>query len=166
MALMDIMMDEMIAVMKPDEKGAMLLRMMPDMMKDLDLAVAIRETAPVVGRYINATGLVRFLLKARQDDELKQVIQGLKERLIVLDWDPSALLVEMMPTMMSEMMQQMMDRCLKSDGGMKQMMPRMMMQVMPHCVATMLPLLGTEQSAFLSRLNVAVQSLSSGQKEN
>jgi flagellar motor component MotA len=76
MALMNNMMKGMISALSVEEREEMMLKMMPAMMKGVDMAELAPKMAPTMGRQITLTGLVLLLLRASEDEELGEKLKN------------------------------------------------------------------------------------------
>ncbi len=162
MSMMDIVMDEMMGVMTPEEKEAMILEMMPAMMNDVDMVQATRDGIAALGRAVSLTGLVTLLVKASKDRELRELVEKLGEFLRSEGWDIVEIMLEMMP----EFGKLMMNHIVEKKGFMSAFMPGMMIRMMPHCMVMMSPLLGDRKNGFVSAVNAAAKRGTSKIREN
>ena len=179
MGLMDQMMDRMIGNMSVPEKEEMMLKMMPLMMKDVDLLKLTPGIMSSGGRLLNLTAIVTFIVQIKKDEELKAQIGRLVERLPQLSRKMQSMMANMRPVMrvlmsgmmdfmagkampvmmpmMSEMMpvmmQENMPEVMARNETVKEFIPRMMTEIIPHCVQTFSPMMELEdQNIFLARL--------------
>jgi len=74
-------MDRMIRNMSIQEKEEMILKMMPLMMKDVDMLKMMLGMMSSMGRYLNVTGIVTFIHQILKDDELKGQLEKLVDHL-------------------------------------------------------------------------------------
>ena len=72
MGLMDRMMDSMIKNMSVEQKEEMMLKMMPTMMEGIDINKMMPDMMTAMGSLTTVTGIVVFISKALNDDELKE----------------------------------------------------------------------------------------------
>ena len=184
--MMNKMMERMIKNMSVAEKEAMMIKMMPAMMADMDIGKMMPGMMAAVGSAITPTSLVSFLSKALKEKEFKEFLGGLPEHLPALGKKMQIMMSAMkgvMPVMMSGMMNFMgnhlmpvmmpmmhemmpvmmketMPEIMKQNETMKHMIPGMMTDIMPECVEHLVPMFEQEKKdQFLSRLSSAIGTL-------
>lgn len=140
MGIMDKMMDRMIINMSVEEKEEMMLKMMPTMMEDIDINKMMPDTMTAMGRLITITGIVVFISKASNDDELKEelgeLLNNLREKMPELQ----EMMRDMMPIMMSLMsVTGLMDGMMNMMGKMMPVMMPMMREMMPIMMKEKMP---------------------------
>ena len=152
MSIMDKMMDKMIGKMSPEEKENMMLKMMPLMMKDVDMTEVMAKMMPEMLKNINALDIYNLLKKALPN--LLKFISIIKENMSQTTKDKlHKLAIEMMPLMCKKVMPTMMD-----DLTMDNIMPNMMKEMMPHSLALLLPKMPGEMRAeFVSRMTKVLE---------
>jgi hypothetical protein len=161
--MMGKMMDAMICSMKPEEKQKMMLKMMPIMMKEMNVRKMMPNMMTEMGKIITAYGVYGFLALVLKDEELKQLFADMMKKMIGKMPEMMAMMapmmVEMMPKMMnvmmpmmSEMMQVMaekmpdaMPKMLENNPEMKEKMPEMMAKMCPYCAENMYPIIPKEK---------------------
>lgn len=184
MGMMQTMMNRMVGSMSVQEKEAMMLQMMPNMMKDVDMVRMMPKMMPVMGRALNATGLVTFIVRVVKDEDIREKLSELAERLPELSKKMRGMMSEMRPVIsalmggmmgfmggkvmpimmpiMSEMMPMMikdhMPAVMAKNDAMKELVPQMMMEVIPHCVTEFTPAMAeSDKKDFFNRLGSAMQ---------
>ncbi len=145
MGLVDKMMDRMIKNMSVEEKEEMMLQMMPTMMEGIDINKMMPDVMTTMGRLITITGIVVFIGKAFNDDELKEelgeLMNSLKEKMPEL----AEMMKDMMPIMMSLMSEiGLMDGMMNAMGKMMPVMMPMMREMMPIMMNEKMPKLMAE----------------------
>jgi hypothetical protein len=180
---MNRMMDRMILNMSVQDREQMLLKMMPQMMKDVDMLKMMPGMMSGMGRLLNVTGVVTFIRQVLKDEEIKGQLEKLTERVPQLSRKMQSMMADMRPAMitlmsgmmdfmgdkvmpvmmpmMSEMMPVMMKEkmpdVMARHETVKELVPRMMMEVLPHCVQTFSPAMESEErDAFINRLRDAI----------
>ena len=144
MDVMDKMMERMIKNTSVEEKEAMMLKMMPSMMEGIDISKMMPDMMTAMGKLITITGIVVFISKAFNDEELKEelgeLLNDLREKMPEL----TEMMQDMMPIMMSLMSEiGLMDGMMNTMGNimpvmmpmMREMMPIMMNEKMPEVMA-------------------------------
>lgn len=107
------MMNAMIRNMSVEEREEMMLQMMPEMMKRVDVKIMLPNTLKTLGKMISLYGVYELISKLLNEKELiRKLSDKLKE------------LKEKMPDMMQKMMPMM-------KPFMKKFMPKMMGNMMP-----------------------------------
>ncbi len=140
MGLMDRMMDRMIKNMSVEEKEEMMLKIMPTMMEGIDINKMTPDMMKTMGRLITITGIVLFISKASNDDELKQelgeLLNNLREKMPEL----AEMMQDMMPIMMSLMSEiGIMDGMMNMMSNMMPVMMPMMREMMPIMMKDRMP---------------------------
>ena len=115
--MMTAMMDAMIRSMSTEEREDVLLKLMPDMMKQVNVNTLVENMLTAIGKEISLGGAYRFFYIVLKDAELKAEMVNALE-------DIKTRMSEMMPEMMSMMMPMMMSM-------MKPVMSKMMSFMMP-----------------------------------
>jgi hypothetical protein len=77
MGMMDAMMNSMIKASPPDEREELMLKMMPEMMKGIDITRVMPDMLKEVGQLITLYSFYVFLSKALKDEELKGTLKRL-----------------------------------------------------------------------------------------
>ncbi len=133
MGIMDKMMDRMIGGMSPEEKEKMMLKMMPMMMKDVNMTEVMVKMMPEMLKSINALDIFNLLKKALPN--LPKLIKVIKENMPeAMKEKLPKIAKEMMPVMGKRLMPTMMEGLT-----MDNMMPNMMKEMMPHSLSHLLP---------------------------
>ncbi len=164
MGMMDTMMNGMIKALPPDEREELMLKMMPDMMKGIDVARTMPDLLREVGQQPTLFSVYVFLSKALKDEELKGILKEalykMKEKMPEMMKMMQPLMEEkMMPTMMEfmspmmpimkDMMPAMMEKSmipkLKEKPDMKENMLGMMQTMFSHCSVNMVPLIEKDE---------------------
>jgi hypothetical protein len=155
--MMQTMMNKMIASLSPQEKEDLLLKMMPQMMKDVDLNKMVPKMLVEMGKVLNAYGIVDFFVKAAKSDDIKKALTGIKSAMesgmpemmpammpIMKDTMPKIMgsVMPMMAPMMKEMSKS--GDCIMGDvvddkPEMKPVMGEMMMKMMPKMAGKVIP---------------------------
>ena len=181
MALMDKIMESFIGRMSLEKKQEMMLKMMPMMMKDVNMAETMIKMAPVMLDNISLLDIFNVLKKAFP--HLLKGIESVAE--LMAKWDellpkmmkkmPSRIekimpvMEVVMPMMMDKMLSIMMTEELKNhceempkrmipqmmaNKNLQKLMPEMMSMVMPHCLREMLPYMEvTQKEEFVATMN-------------
>ncbi len=144
MSLIDSMMDAMIRMLSRKKREEMMINMMPLMMEGIDINKMMPDMMTAMGRLATVTGIVVFMSKALNDDELKEelgeLLHDLREKMSELP----AMMHDMKPIMMSLMSETgLMDGMMNTMGKlmpvmmpmMREMMPVMMREKMPQVMA-------------------------------
>jgi hypothetical protein len=151
----------------------MLVDMMPDMMRQADMASLIAATAPEVGKRVSLYGLVVVILALANDDELVQEVKdqlpglmdSVHEMMPVMMPMMASLMHQMMPTMMGmmapmmadgppEMCREMPERmaeAMQDNPAMARAMPMMMSEMCPRMIEKIAPQLSAEQRVAFAR---------------
>jgi hypothetical protein len=147
MSIMDKMMDKMISKMSPEEKESMMLKMMPMMMKDVDMADVMVRMMPEMLKSISVLDIFNILKSALPN--LRKLIKSIKENMPQTTKDKAhKIAMEMMPLMCGKVMPTMMEGLT-----MDNVMPNMMKEMMPHALSHLLPKMPSDMRAdFVSRM--------------
>ena len=133
MSLMDKMMDRMISKMSPEEKEGMMLKMMPMMMKDVEMTDVMVKMMPEMMKSISVLDIFNMLKNVLPS--LQKLVGSIKENMPQTAKDKGRkVAMEMMPLMCEKVMPTMMEG-LTIDN----MMPNMMKEMMPHGLSNLLP---------------------------
>lgn len=156
-------MKSMIKNMSVEEREAIMLNMMPQMMKRTDLKIMTPNMLKVLGENISLYGMYDLITKILKDENINSSIKTKAQEL--LNSMPSKMsglmpvmfgfmkgfmpkmmsfMMPMMPEMMSTCqsnMPEMMDSC---PAELKEQMAGCMKQMMPHCVDHILPAMTAE----------------------
>ncbi len=140
MGLMDRMMDSMIKDMSVEEKEELMLKMMPIMTERIDINKMMPDMMTAMGRLITVTGIVVFISKALNDDELKgelgDLLNNLREKMPEL----AEMTHDAMPIIMSLMSETgMMDGMMNAMGKMMPVMMPMMREIAPMMMKEKMP---------------------------
>jgi hypothetical protein len=167
MGMMDAMMNGMIKALPPDEREELMLKMMPEMMKGIEVTRIMPDMLKEVGQLTTLFSVYIFLSKALKDEELKGILrEALKKMKDKMPEMMKMMQPLMQPLMEEKMMPAMMDFMSPMAPLMKEMMPAMleksmipklkekpdmkenmlgMMQIMfSHCSINMVPLMNKE----------------------
>jgi hypothetical protein len=169
MGMMDAMMNGMIKASPPDEREELMLKMMPEMMKGIDITRLMPDMLKEVGQLITLFSVYTFLSKALKDEELKgilkegldkmknkmpemmEMMQPMIQPLMEKKMESMPAIMEfmspMMP-MMNDMMPAMFEKSmipkLKEKLDMKENVLGMMQTMFPLCSVSMVPLIEKE----------------------
>ncbi len=160
MGMMDAMMNGMIKAFPPDEREEIMLKMMPEMMKGIDIKKVMPDMLKEIGQLITLSSVYVFISTAIKDEELKGILKEsrnkMKEKMPEMMKMMQPLMEEkMMPAMMEfmspmmpimkDMMPAMMEKSmipkLKEKPDMKENMLSMMQTMFSHCSVNMVPLI-------------------------
>ncbi len=164
MGMMDTMMNGMIKAFPPEEREEIMLKMMPEMMKGIDIKRLMPDMLKEMGQLITLFSVYVFLSKAIKDEELKGILKEalnkMKEKMPEMMKTMQPLMQplmeeKMMPAMMEfmspmmpimkDMMPAMMETSmipkLKEKPDMKENMLGMMQTMFSHCSVNMVPLI-------------------------
>ena len=180
MGLSDKMMASMLGRMSLEKKQEMMLKMMPMMMQDVNMAETMVKMVPIMFDQISLLDLFNVLKKlfphilkgvnsfaefmARWDELVPQMIAKfpalMEKAMPVMEVMMPMMMAKIMPVMMTdehmefveEMPQRMIPRMM-DDENLQKLMPEMMSKVMPHCLEQMLPYMETtKKEEFVSNL--------------
>ena len=169
MGMMDAMMNGMIKASPPDEREELMLKMMPEMMKGIDITRLMPDMLKEVGQLITLFSVYTFLSKALKDEELRRILregldkmknkmpemmemmQPMIQPLMEKKMESMPAIMEfmspMMP-MMNDMMPAMFEKSmipkLKEKLDMKENVLGMMQTMFPLCSVSMVPLIEKE----------------------
>lgn len=180
MSLMDKVMASVVGKLSLEQKQAMMLKMMPMMMQDVNMAETMLKMMPTMLDHISLLDIIQILRKIFPDlldgvktvsgfmAKLKEVMPQMAERIPGLMEKLMPMLEVMLPMMMGRMMPLMltdenMDKIetfpkrllpkMLENENIKNKMPEMMVRIMPHCLEEMLPLLPeTEKAEFTKKM--------------
>ena len=164
MGMMDAIMTSMIKALPSDEREELMLEMMPEMMKGIDIERLMPDMLKEVGQLITLFSIYIFLSTAIKDEELKGILKEarnkMKEKMPEMMEMMQPLIQplmgeKMMPAMMEfmnpmmpimkDMMPAMMEKSmipkLKEKPEMKENMLSMMQTMFSHCSVNMVPLI-------------------------
>ncbi len=153
MGMMDAMMNGMIKAFPPDEREELMLKMMPEMMKGIDIKKLMPDMLKEMGQLTTLFSIYSFLSKAVKDEELKEIIKEALKKM--RDKMPEMMKMMhplmqplMQPLMEEKMMPAMMEKSmipkLKEKPDMKENMLGMMQTMFSHCSVNMVPLIEKE----------------------
>jgi hypothetical protein len=167
MTLMERMMKPVIGWMSIEEKQAMMLKMMPMMMEDVNMADTMLKMVPEMLDHVSLLDLLKVLKKLfpkflQGVNTVQELLPKLAERLPalierilpVIEALMPSIMVKLMPVMMAKdtmkrmetLPERMLPKMLENDQ-LRQLMPEMMSRMMPHCLEQMLPAMPEEQKA-------------------
>jgi hypothetical protein len=167
MGMMDTMMNGMIKALPPDEREELMLKMMPEMMKGIDITRVMPEMLKEVGQQTTLFSIYVFLSKALKDEELKGILKEalmkmkdkmpemmnmmrplmqplMEEKMMPTMMEFMSPMVPMMRDMMPEMLEKSMVPKLKENPDIKENMLGMMQAMFSHCSENMVPLIDKE----------------------
>jgi hypothetical protein len=167
MGMMDAMMNGMIKAFPPDEREELMLKMMPEMMKGIDIKRVMPDMLKEMGQRITLFSVYVFLSKALKDEELKEIFKGalkkmrdkmpemmqmmqplmqplMEEKMMPAMLEFMSPMVPMMKDMMPAMLEKSMIPKLKEKPDMKENMLGMMQTMFSHCSVNMVPLIDKE----------------------
>ena len=168
MGMMDAMMNGMIKAFPTDEREELMLKMMPEMMKGIDIKRLMPDMLKEMGQLITLYSIYVFLSKATKDEELKKILKEVRNKmkekmpemmnmmkplmqpLIEEKMMPAMMefmspMMPMMKDMMPAMMEKSMIPKLKEKPDMKENMLGMMQTMFSHCSVNMVPLIEKKQ---------------------
>jgi hypothetical protein len=166
--MMQWMMAKMIRSMSVEEKQAMMLRMMPEMMKEIDLNRLVLNMMQEVGQLLTLYSLYKFVTKAGQAPVLTQALSKAHESMMENMPQMAPMMMPIMQGVMSKMMPQMIpmmsgmltemdrkDRCIMIDAldhvpGMKSQMGEIMFTMAPRVAVEVIP--KDKRKAFIGKL--------------
>lgn len=181
MALMDKMMESFIGRMSLEKKQEMMLKMMPMMMKDVNMAETMVKMVPAMLDNISLLDVFNVLKKVfphllKGIDSVAELIARWDELLPKIMKKMPALIDKMMP-IMEVVMPMMMDKMLlvmmtdehkyhfdempkrmmpkmMANENLQKLMPEMMSMVIPHCLKEMLPYMeASKKEEFVAAMN-------------
>jgi hypothetical protein len=181
MALMDKMMESFIGRMSLEKKQEMMLKMMPMMMKDVNMAETMLKMVPEMLDNISLLDIFNVLKKvfphllkgiesvaeliARWDELLPKMMKkmpALMEKMMpIMEVVMPMMMDKMLAVMMTdehknnfeEMPKRMMPKMMANENLQKQM-PEMMSMVIPHCLREMLPYMeASKKEEFVATMN-------------
>lgn len=167
MGMMDAMMNSMIKALSPDEREELMLKMMPEMMKGIDITRVMPDMLKEVGQHTTLFSVYVFLSKALKDEELKGILKDalkkmkekmpemmkmmrplmqplMEEKMIPAMQEFMSPMVPMMKDMMPAMLEKSMIPKLKEKPDIKENMLGMMQTMFSHCSVNMVPLIEKE----------------------
>ncbi len=171
MGMMDAMMNGMIKAFPPDEREELMLKMMPEMMKGIDIKKLMPDMMKEMGQLTSLFSIYVFLSKALKDEELKGILKEalikmrdkmpemmkmmhplmqplmqplMEEKMMPAMMEFMSPMMPMMKDMMPAMMEKSMIPKLKEKPDMKENMLGMMQTMFSHCSVNMVPLIEKE----------------------
>lgn len=170
--MMNNMMNSMIRSMSVEDREEIMMKMMPEMMKTVDVKILTLNMLKQWGGMITLYNVYDFVFKIVKDEELKnnlaEKFKNMKDKMPAMMSMMMPMKKNFMPKMMSfmmPMMSEMMSLC-KPDGGdmmkghpeIKEKMAECMQDMCPNCVEYMYPSIPGEKRAPFA-LNM-IQSIS------
>ena len=181
MALMDKMMESFIGRMSLEKKQEMMLKMMPMMMQDVNMAETMVKMAPMMLDRISLLDLFNLLKKlfphilkgvnslaefmAKWDELVPQMIAkfpALMEKMMpIMEVVMPMMMDKMLSVMMTdehkynfdEMPKRMMPKMM-ANKNLQKLMPEMISMVIPHCLTEMLPYMeASKKEEFVATMN-------------
>ena len=175
MGMMDSMMKGMIKAMPVEEREELMLKLMPDMMKQVEMVPMMKNMKKELTGRISLLSIIEFVQTLAKDEalkgRLKETLGDFKKMMPAMMEMMHPMMMPMMssfmpkmmsfmPTMMpnmKEMMPQMMEETMipmiKEKPEMKAHMLGMMQTMFPHCAANMFPLIEKDDRVeFVQRL--------------
>ena len=181
MALMDKMMESFIGRMSLEKKQEMMLKMMPMMMKDVNMAETMLKMVPVMLDNISLQDVFNVLKKvfphllkgidsvaelmAKWDELLpkmkKKMPSHIEKMMPIMEVVMPMMMDKMLSVMMTdehknhfeEMPKRMMPKMMANEN-LQKLMPEMMSMVMPHCLKEMLPYMeASKKEEFVVTMN-------------
>jgi len=182
MALMDKMMESFIGRMSLEKKQEMMLKMMPMMMKDVNMAETMLKMVPVMLDNISLQNVFNVLKKVfphllkgiesvaelltRWDELLpkmmKKIPSHMEKMMPIMEVIMPMMMDKMLSVMMTdehknkfeEMPKRMIPKMMANENLQKQM-PEMMSMVIPHCVKEILPYMeASKKEEFITTMNI------------
>jgi hypothetical protein len=167
MGMMDAMMNGMIKALPPEEREELMLKMMPEMMKGIDITKIMPDMLREVGQLPTLFSVYIFLSKAVKDEELKEILKEallkikekmpemmkmmqpvmqplMEEKMMPAMLEFMSPMVPMMKDMMPAMLEKSMIPKLKERPEIKENMLEMMQAMFSHCSVNMVPLIEKE----------------------
>lgn len=172
------MMKKMVKAFPVEEREELMLTMMPEIMKEINLAEMMPHMLKEMGQMINLYSIYNFISVASKDEELKKILKdgladikagmpGMMEKMkpmmefmmsMKMQGMPKIMeamspMMPMMASQMPKMMNEKMIPLLKENPEMKKNMLTMMQTVFPHCTENMFPLIEkTKRVKFMNEL--------------
>ncbi len=163
MGMMDAMMNGMIKAFPPDEREDLMLKMMPEMMKGIDIKRLMPDMLKEMGQLITLFSVYVFLSTAIKDEELKGILKEarnkmkkkmpemmkmmqplMEEKMMPAMMEFMSPMMPIMKDMMPAMMEKSMIPKLKEKPDIKENMLGMMQTMFSHCSVNMVPLIEKE----------------------
>ena len=167
MGMMDAMMNSMIKAFPPDKREELMLKMMPEMMKGMDITRVMPDMLKEVGQRITLFSVYVSFSKALKDEELKEILKGalkkmkdkmpemmqmmqplmqplMEEKMMPVMLEFMSPMVPMMKDMMPAMLEKSMIPKLQEKPDIKENMLGMMQTMFSHCSVNMVPLMDKE----------------------
>ena len=167
MGMMDAMMNSMIKALSPDEQEELMLKMMPEMMKGIDITRVMADMLKEVGQLTTLFSVYVFLSKVLKDEELKGILKEalkkmkekmpemmkmmrplmqplMEEKMMPVMLEFMSPMVPMMKDMMPAMLEKSMIPKLKEKPDIKENLLAMMQTMFSHCSVNMVPLIEKE----------------------
>lgn len=168
MGMMNAMMNGMIKAFPPDEREEIMLKMMPEMMKDIDIKRLMPDMLKEMGQLITLFSVYIFLSTAIKDEELKGILKEarnkmknkmpemmkmmqplmqpliqplMEEKMMPAMMEFMSPMMPMMKDMMPAILEKSMIPKLKEKPDIKENMLGMMQTMFSHCSVNMVPLI-------------------------
>ncbi len=181
MALMDKMMEAMIGRMSIEKKQEMMLKMMPMMMQDVNMAETMLKMIPQMMDQITLMDIFNVLKKifphilkginsvaellANWENVFPKIVKKLPDAMLNMmpftEIMMPVMMNKIMPVIMTEEHMQKMENFPKrllpkmmEQEELRKLMPKMMATMMPHCLEGMLPYMEEEtKKEFVEKMN-------------
>ena len=167
MGMMDAMVNSMIKALSPDKREELMLKMMPEMMKGIDITRVMADMLKEVGQLTTLFSVYVFLSKVLKDEELKGILKEalkkmkekmpemmkmmrplmqplMEEKMMPAMLEFMSPMVPMMKDMMPAMLEKSMIPKLQEKPDIKENMLGMMQTMFSHCSVNMVPLIEKE----------------------
>ena len=167
MSVMDRIMRSMVGGLSIEKKQEMMLKMMPMMMEDVNMAESMVKMVPLMADQISLLDVFNLLKKlfprilkgvgsmAELAGRWGEILPELMEKMMpLMELMMPKIMARIMPVMMTEQLMQGVEDCaermvpkMMADENLKSILPEMMASIMPGCLENMLPHLSEETRA-------------------
>ena len=176
MSVMDRTMKSMIGRLSIEKKQEMMLKMMPMMMEDVNMAETMVKMVPFMADQISLLDVFNVLKKlfprilkgvsslaelVNQWDEifpklLRKLPELMEKMMPMMELMMPRIMARVMPLMLTDQNMQRMEDCaermapkMMEDENLREVIPEMMARIVPHCLENTLPYLSEEKKAAL-----------------
>ena len=176
MSLMDRTMNSIIGGMSIEKKQEMMLKMMPMMMEEVNMAETMVRMVPLMADQVSLLDVFNVLKKLlpsilkgvnsmaelmnRWDEIFPKLVRKIPElmqkMMPVMELMMPRAMARVMPVMLTDQNMERMEDCVErmlpkmmEDENLREIMPEMMVRIIPHCLENMLPHLSEEKRAVL-----------------
>jgi len=186
MSLMDRMMKSMIGGMSIEKKQEMILKMMPMMMEDVNMAETMVKMVPLMADQISLLDVFNVLKKLfprilkgvnsmaelmnRWDEIFPKLVRKIPElmetMMPIMELMMPRIMAKVMPLMLTDQNMEIMEGCaermapkMMENENLREIMPEMMARIIPHWLENMLPHLSEERRAvFVATMKSTLES--------